>query len=480
MGGNRAKGAPAMSGEIRDECGVFGIVEHRDAWALTYRGLFSLQHRGQESAGIAWRVPAPRVSDTDIRVEKGMGLVAEVLGTRFPADAAEATTVIGHVRYSTSGGSTADNAQPLLAHTRFGPLALAHNGNLTNHRALRERLEQAGALFQTTSDSEVLAHLVARDASGTFHEALEKAARDMAGGFAYVMLTRAAMAGLRDPHGIRPLVLGQLDGSFVLASETCALDAIGADTLREVEPGELVVMDHAGLRSYWPWGRPREDAAFCAFEMVYFARPDSRFRGQTVHEARRAMGRQLAVQHPVLADVVVGVPDSSLPAAMGFAEAAGLPFDMGLVKNRYVGRSFIQPGQIARDAVVSQKLSAVRSVVAGKRVALVDDSLVRGTTSRHLVQLLRHAGARAVHMRIASPPYKRACHYGIDTSRDDELAAARYELDAIRDLTGADSLAYLSLEGLAASLGPGGWCFACFGDRYPVVPEHVETGGARL
>jgi amidophosphoribosyltransferase len=458
-----------MADEVRDECGVFGIFRHPDALDITYRGLFSLQHRGQESAGVAFW------SGDDIRVVKGMGLVADVLTDVRLAPYREAVTAIGHVRYSTTGESTAENAQPLLARTRFGPLALAHNGNLTNHLRVRGELEREGALFQTTSDSEVLAHLVARRPGAEAEEALRVAARELEGGFAYVLLTRHSMLGLRDPRGIRPLVLGRLDGAPVLASETCALDAVGAKTLREVEPGELVVVDGGGVRSLWPWAGSTMNPATCAFELVYFARPDSRMRGHTVHMARRALGRELAREHPAPADVVVGVPDSSLPAAMGFAEASGLPFDMGLVKNRYVGRSFIQPGQAQRDVAVSQKLAAVGAVVNGKRVALVDDSLVRGTTSRHLVQLLRQAGAREVHMRIASPPYKRACHYGIDTSRSQELAAARYDIDAIRALTGADSLAYLSVEGLERALGPGGWCLACFGAPYPVPVEEAVT-----
>jgi amidophosphoribosyltransferase len=459
-----------MAGEIRDECGVFGVYRHAEALAFTYRGLFSLQHRGQESAGVAfwW--------EDDIQVVKGMGLVADVLtpAALEPYHAAE--VAVGHVRYSTEGGSTADNAQPLLFRTRFGPLALAHNGNLTNHRGLRERLEAAGALFQTTSDSEVLAHLVARSGKSPFQGVVE-AAPLLEGGFAYLLLTPESLVGLRDPRGLRPLVLGELDGAPVLASETCALDAVGARLLREVEPGEAVEITDEGIRSAWPWGHDAFLPAVCAFELVYFARPDSRVGGLTVHDARRAMGRELAFEQPAPADVVIGVPDSSLPAAMGYAEAAGIPFDMGLVKNRYVGRSFIEPGQDQRDLAVAQKLYPVRSVVEGKRVALVDDSLVRGTTSRHLVQLLRRAGATAVHMRIASPPYKRPCHYGIDTSRSQELAASRHDVEAIRALVGADSLGYLSLAGLERALGRGGWCLACFGAPYPVPVEEVATHG---
>jgi amidophosphoribosyltransferase len=451
-----------VGGELREACGVFGVFGQPGAAPLTYRGLFALQHRGQESAGIAW------LESGDVRVSKGMGLVAEALDEG--ALPAAPDVAMGHVRYSTTGPSTAENAQPLVARTRFGPVALAHNGNLTNFFRLKARLEAEGAVFQTTSDSELLAHLVARRPETDVVDAVLAAVDALEGGFAYLLLLPRALIGVRDPHGIRPLVLGRLESAFVLASETCALDAVGADFLREVEPGELVVITDAGVRSVRrEAGRP----AFCVFELVYFARADSVFRGRTVHEARRAMGRQLAREHPVAADVVVGVPDSSLPAAMGYAEAAGLPFDFGLVKNRYVGRTFIAPGQTARELSVSQKLAAVRSVVAGRRVVLVDDSLVRGTTSRHLVQLLRRAGATAVHMRIASPPYKFACHYGIDTSRADELAAARWDLERIRREVGADSLAYLSVEGLERAVGTGGWCLACFGGGYPVPVEEV-------
>jgi amidophosphoribosyltransferase len=447
-----------MGDELREACGVYGVFGHPDAVMMTYQGLFALQHRGQEAAGMAF------VEGSEIELDKAPGLVTEVLDpARLPAGVVRA---IGHVRYSTEGPSTPDNVQPLLARTRFGPLALAHNGTLTNQRRLKAELERAGAVFQSTSDSEVLAHLVAHAAEGDWETAVQAAVRRLEGGFAYLILTPGALVGVRDPHGIRPLVLGERDGAPVLASETCALEATDARPVREIEPGEMVVIDERGMRSVHIW--TGSEPAFCSFEMIYFARPDSVFRGMSVHAARRALGRELAREHPAEADVVVGVPDSSLPAAMGYAEVAGLPLDLGLVKNRYVGRTFIQPSQTLRETGVSMKLAAVRSVVAGRRVVLVDDSLVRGTTSRHLVQLLRRAGALAVHMRIASPPYRRACHYGIDTSRAGELAAARSDVETIRREVGADSLAYLSEEGLARALGPGGWCMACFGLPYPV------------
>lgn len=457
-----------MSGELHDACGVYGVFQHPDALPMTYRGLFSLQHRGQEAAGMAyWH-------GGDVELQKAPGLVTEALHPeRLPAGV---STAIGHVRYSTEGGSTADNVQPLLARTRFGALALAHNGTLTNQRRLKAELEQAGAVFQSTSDSEVLAHLIAHASARDLESAVVSAVRRLEGGFAYLILTPTALMGVRDPHGIRPLVLGERDGAPVLASETCALDATDATWVREVEPGEMVIVDERGVRSVTLWDAGlRGEPAFCSFEMVYFARPDSVFRGTSVHAARRALGRELAREHPATADLVVAVPDSSLPAAMGYADVAGLPLDLGLVKNRYVGRTFIQPGQALRESGVIAKLAAVRSVVAGRRVVLVDDSLVRGTTSRHLVQLLRSAGATAVHMRIASPPYRRACHYGIDTSHAGELAAARLDVDSIRREVGADSLGYLSEEGLARALGLGGWCMACFGQPYPVPVEDEEA-----
>lgn len=457
----------ATLGELQDECGVYGIFDSAGALDLTYRGLFSLQHRGQESAGMAW------VGDGEVLVDKGMGLVTEALKKNWSEE--KAMRAIGHVRYSTTGSSSAINAQPLLARSRFGSFALAHNGNLTNHRVLREELEASGAIFQTTSDSEMLAHLIAREPADDVGQAVLAAVSKLEGGFAYIVLLPDRMIGIRDPHGIRPLVLGQRGDAYVLASETCAFDVTGAHSVREVEPGEMLTVDKDGMRSERPWaGEPSSSPAFCVFEMVYFARADSRFRDQSVHRARRAMGRELALEHPVDADIVVGVPDSSLPAAMGYAEALALPFDFGLVKNRYMGRTFITPGQDVREEGVSQKLAAVSSVVEGKRVVLVDDSLVRGTTARHLIQLLKRAGAEAVHMRIASPPYKLACHYGIDTSRAHELAAARLARDEIQHEVGADSLAYLSVEGLERAVGPGGWCMACFGAGYPVPIEERD------
>ncbi|MCY0880576.1 MAG: amidophosphoribosyltransferase, partial [Firmicutes bacterium] len=437
----------------------------------TYWGTFSLQHRGQESAGIAVLSP-----ERKILVNKGMGLVTEALNVREEKDRI-GTAALGHVRYSTTGESSIANAQPLLMHTRFGVLAIGQNGNVVNAGILRKNLQRMGAVFQSTTDSEVLGHLVAKSTAATLKEALLESLPLLQGGFAFTVLSDEGLYGARDPHGIRPLVLGRTDQKAgVLASETCALDAIGAQTVREVDPGELVLVNDAGVDStFYVDKDKRPKRALCAFEVIYFARPDSVMDGQSMHSGRRRLGQMLAEEAPAQADVVVGVPDSSLPAAMGFAEASGLPFDFGLVKNRYIARTFIAPNQTQREASVSLKVSAVKEVVAGKRVVLVDDSLVRGTTSRRIVQLLREAGAKEVHMRISSPPYTDPCYYGIDTSRAAELMARARSIEDITRQVGADSLAYLSVAGLEKALGPHGWCTACFGAGYPVpIPESED------
>jgi amidophosphoribosyltransferase len=456
-----------MTGDegLKEACGVFGIWRDPEAFRKAYWGAFSLQHRGQESAGVAV------LDGGRIHVAKGMGLLQDAVkgeALNTPGNAA-----ISHVRYSTSGESNAMNAQPLLMHTRFGPLALAHNGNLVNHQSLRRELEGEGAIFQGTSDSEVLAHLLARSPHEDFLEALQEAARRLQGGFAFVVLSERGVFGIRDPLGIRPLVLGRTaDGAWTLASETCALDMVGARWVRDIDPGELVQLSDAGVASERFHEQAQERA--CAFEVIYFARPDSFYQGQSMHMKRRLLGQKLAEEAPAEADVVVGVPDSSLPAAMGYAEASQLPFDFGLVKNRYIARTFIAPDADLRSKGVQLKLSAVKEVVAGRRVALIDASLVRGTTSRHIVRLLRGAGAKEVHMRIASPPYLEPCHYGIDTSRAGELAARHMTIAELASTVGADSLAFLSPEGLMAALGSDRWCLACFGRGYPVPLEEGE------
>jgi len=454
--------------ELHEECGVFGIYNDPEAVSETYWGIFSQQHRGQESAGIA-----VVGEDHLIAVRKGMGLVTEVLNPVL-SELPRGRAAIGHVRYSTTGESEAFNAQPLLMHTRFGPIALAHNGNVVNARALRDHLEEEGAVFQGTSDSEILAHLIAKSSKDSMVEALAEAVSMLLGGYAFVVLHASGLFAVRDPHGIRPLVLGRSKSGqgYVLASETCALDIVGAEYMHDIDPGELVAIGPKGMeRRRVGEALPIRD---CAFESVYFARADSQIRGESAQMARRRLGRVLAKEAPVDADVVVGVPDSSLPHAMGYAEASHIPFDFGLVKNRYIGRTFILPKQSDRTRQVQLKLSSVVEVVDGKRVVLVDDSLVRGTNSRYLIQLLRRSGATEVHMRIASPPYTDPCYYGIDTSRAAELAARTKSVEEIRQMVGADSLAYLSLDGLRAGLKDEGWCLACFGGGYPVVPANTK------
>ncbi len=452
-----------MMGELHEECGVFGIWGDSAAARKAYWGTFSLQHRGQESGGIAV------MSNGRLTVEKGMGLLQDAVQLSRLADQ-EGAAAIGHVRYSTTGESAEVNAQPLLMHTRFGPLALAHNGNLVNHDRLRRELETEGAIFQGTSDSEVLAHLLARSSQVSFLDALIDAGRQLKGGFAFVLLTPDGLYGLRDPHGIRPMVMGRTpEGAWVLASETCALDMVEAVWLRDVRPGELVRITDRGMESHTFSESAGTQA--CAFEVIYFSRPDSQIEGQSMHLKRRLLGKRLAEEAPAPADVVVGVPDSSLPAAMGYAEASGIPFDFGLVKNRYIARTFIAPKAEMRAQGVQLKLSAVREVVEGRRVVLIDDSLVRGTTSRHIIRLLRRAGAKEVHMRIASPPYLEPCHYGIDTSRAGELAARNLTVKELADMVGADSLEFLSPDGLVQAMGHNQLCMACFGKGYPVPIE---------
>lgn len=449
--------------ELREECGIFGAFAVDHAPVLAYYGLYALQHRGQESAGIAY------VTERGVESLKGMGLVGEVF------DMAEVSSwrsaaAIGHVRYPTFGSSNYANAQPLVVQIRQGPLALGHNGQLVNAVALRLALEEEGAIFQTDSDSEVIAHLIARAKAKDMRAAFAEALPRLSGSYALVALTNAALFGARDPNGIRPLSLGRLNGGWLLASETCAFDACGAEFVRDIEPGEMVTITaDGGLESYRfaPAGQP----ALCSFEYIYFARPDSDIQGKNVHMVRKELGRRLARDFPVDADIVVGVPDSSTSAAIGYAEEAGLPNEIGLIKNRYIARTFIQPTQAGREFAVRLKLNPLRRVVDGQRVVLVDDSIVRGTTSKHIVRLLRGAGAREVHLRITSPPYRCPCYYGIDTSSSAELIAASHDVEAICRAVGADSLAYQTVEGLEAALGyePDQTCLACFLGNYVVA-----------
>ena len=449
------------SDRFREECGVFGIYGHPDAANLTYLGLYALQHRGQEAGGIAaW-------NGRRIGVEKGMGYVADLFNetrlARLPGRSA-----VGHVRYSTAGGSLLENAQPIVYNTNKGPLAVAHNGNLVNADEIRAELEEEGSIFTTTSDTEVLLHLMARSRAESLVEALRDTLGRVRGAYSLVLLAGEKVLAARDPQGFRPLTIGRLGDAWVIASETCAFDLIDAEPVRDVEPGEIVILDAGGVASSsFAMGRR---TAFCVFEHVYFARPDSTVFHRSVAESRRAFGRRLAREHAVPADVVVPVPDSGVFAALGYAEESGIPYGMGLVRNHYVGRTFIEPKQSIRNFGVKVKLNPVRSVVGGKRVVLVDDSIVRGTTSKKLVRLLKAAGAVEVHMRISSPPTTNPCHYGIDTPRRKELIAATHELEEIRTFIEADTLGYLSLEGMLQAFGKGEGeaCAACFSGRYPV------------
>ena len=465
--------------KLREECGVFGMYDFdgNDVAQTIYYGLFALQHRGQESCGIA-------VSDTEgpkgkAAVHKGMGLCNEVF-TPEVLEGLRGNIGVGHVRYSTAGSSTRENAQPLVLNYVKGILGLAHNGNLTNCPTLRRELESQGAIFRSNSDTEVLMHLIRRSSKPTFMDKLKEALNTVHGGFAYLLMTEDAMIGALDPNGFRPLSLGKMkNGAYVLASETCALDVVGAELVRNIRPGEIVVVNDHGYKIVQYTNNTQ--LAICSMEYIYFARPDSDIYGVNVHSARKRMGARLAAESPVEADMVIGVPNSSLSAASGYAEAAGLPNEMGLIKNQYVARTFIQPTQELREQGVRMKLSAVRSVVKGKRVIVIDDSIVRGTTSKRIVQLLKEAGAAEVHMRISSPPLKYPCFYGIDISTTKELIAAKMSVEEIREYIGADSLAYLSLDGLVESIGLnadapyGGLCVAYFNGDYPTALDDYET-----
>ena len=448
---------------IYEECGVFGTWgTGQDAAPLTVIGLIALQHRGQESAGICWP------QENELRQKRGMGLVDDVF-RGFDLGTIKAEAAIGHVRYSTSGQSTVVNAQPLVFTGRLGSMAIAHNGNLVNAPTIRKQLEQQGSIFQTSSDTEVIAHLLARSTTSDLDNALTSALGQVRGAYALLILTPTRLLAVRDPHGIRPLVLGRLEGGWVVASETCALDTVGAKFIREIEPGEMVSISKDGLESV-PLFPPKKQA-FCIFEYIYFARPDSVFAGSNVHIVRREMGRALAREAPAEADIVVGVPDSSLSAAAGYAEVSGLPYETGLIRNRYLGRTFILPSQAQRARGVALKMNPIRGVIEGKRVVLVDDSLVRGTTSRRIVKMLRDAGASEVHLRIASPPVMHGCGLGIDTK--DELVASRMSLAEIAEFAGADSLAYLSAKSMAKATGleSGSMCLGCFEGNHPVRRE---------
>ncbi|PAE23611.1 MULTISPECIES: amidophosphoribosyltransferase [Bacillaceae] len=451
-----------MLAEIRglnEECGVFGIWGHQDASQITYYGLHSLQHRGQEGTGMV-------VTDgKKLKGMKGEGLVTEI----FTADAMkelEGKAAIGHVRYATAGGGGYENVQPLLFNSQSGSLALCHNGNLVNATALKHQLEGQGSIFQTSSDTEVLAHLIKRAGFSSLKDRVKNALSMIKGAYAFLIMTETELMVALDPNGMRPLSLGKIGDAYAVASETCAFDVVGAEYIRDILPGELLIIDDNGFRS--EMFAMASNIAMCTMEYVYFSRPDSNINGINVHTARKNLGKQLALEVPIEGDVVTGVPDSSISVAIGYAEASGIPYEMGLIKNRYVGRTFIQPSQSLREQGVKMKLSPVRGVVEGKRVIMVDDSIVRGTTSRRIVTMLKEAGATEVHVLISSPPIKNPCFYGIDTSTKEELIAGNHSVEEIREIIGADTLTFLSTEGMVKAIGrKDGQCLACFTGQYP-------------
>lgn len=452
--------------KLKEECGVFGIFGNAEASNLTYLGLHALQHRGQESAGIV-------TSDgVNLHNHRQMGLVSDIFTedilSRLPG-----TNAIGHVRYSTTGSSQDKNMQPIVINYFRGALAIAHNGNLTNARTLREELEGEGAIFQSTTDTEVIVHLIAKSKEEVLVRRIIESLTRCKGAYSLLFLTPEALIAVRDPYGFRPLVMGKLGDSPVFASETCAFDLIEAEYVREVEPGEIIVVTQDGVESFKPFGEMPH--AHCVFEYIYFARPDSFLTGRNVYQVRKALGKQLAIEHPAEADIVVAVPDSGVPAAIGFSEQLGLPLELGLLRSHYVGRTFIEPQQSIRNFGVRLKLNAIREVLNGKRVVIIDDSIVRGTTSRKIVKMIRAAGATEVHMRISSPPTKFSCYYGIDTPLKEELIANSLEIDEIRKYITSDSLGYLSLEGVMKAVDETkrrengeSFCSACFSGRYPV------------
>jgi len=454
---------------FHDECGVFGVHGHPEASKITYLGLYALQHRGQESTGIV------SVEGGEHRVHRAMGLVADTFNeqslARLPGRHA-----IGHVRYSTAGGSQMRNAQPFCATTDEGPVSIAHNGNLVNAPAIRRELEGRGAIFSTTADSEVIVQLLARSRERSIEERLIDALSRVKGAFSIVVQTADQLIAARDPNGFRPLSLGRLDGAWIVASETCALDLIGATFERDIDPGEVVVIRRGRLRRLRPFHTPPRET-FCIFEYIYFARPDSNLNGHNVYRFRKELGRVLAREHPVAADLVVPVLDSGNTAALGYAEESGVPYEQAMIRNHYVRRTFIEPAQSIRHFGVKVKHNAVSEMLAGKRVVLVDDSIVRGTTLIKLVTMLRNAGAVEVHLRISSPPTVGPCHYGIDTPTQEELIAHRHSPEEICRIIGADSLGYLSLEGLrrCGETLKIGTCDACFSNEYPVAVEAEEA-----
>ena len=451
-----------MDDSVKHSCGLFGIYGHRDAARLTYLGLYSLQHRGEEAAGIV-------TFDSKImRTHKGMGLVSEVF-TEATLHGLPGRMAIGHTRYSTTGSSTLKNSQPLVVTYAKGSIAVAHNGNLVNAFELRRQLEAQGSIFQTTVDSEIILHLLARATNAAFEDDVVECLRKLSGAFTLIFLTERELIGCRDPKGFRPLCIGRLNKAYVLASETCALDLIGAKFVREVRPGEIVLIGASGLRSLQPFKDESHTPSHCLFEHVYFSRPDSIIFGESVQEVRVRLGRQLAREYPVEADLVMPIPDSGNFADLGYSLESNIPFTLGMIRNHYVGRTFIQPAQEIRDLKVRVKFNPVKEIITGKRIIIVDDSIVRGTTTRARVKSLREAGAKAIHLRVSCPPTKFACFYGIDFPTKKELIANNFSLEEIRKFIGVETLGYLSLEGLLKAVGkPSDYCTACWSGTYPI------------
>lgn len=453
----------------RESCGIFGICDHPEAAPLTYFGLYALQHRGQESAGIA------TIRGDSIVAHKGMGLVSDVFEMSHLQEL-EGRSAVGHVRYSTTGSSVLVNAQPFLVRHRKKSYAVAHNGNIVNAHILKDELEESGSIFQTTMDSEIFLHLFVKNLEHGFEQALVNSVSRLQGAFSFVMLTsRGEIIGIKDPYGFRPLCLGKLNGNYVLASETCAFDLVEAEFVRELDPGEIVIIGPQGIKSIKT--SPAPQRAFCIFEFIYFARPDSTFYGKNVYLTRKAHGRRLAKEAPVEADFVMPFPDSGTYAALGYSEASGIPFEMGMIRNHYVGRTFIQPTQSMRDFGVRIKLNPVKNLLKGKDIIIIEDSIIRGTTVRTRVKALRKLGVRKVHMRVSGPPHRFPCHYGIDFSTRGELIAASKTVDELRDYLGLDSLYYLSIDGLLQATEinnpENNFCKACFDGCYPVMFDKI-------
>ena len=460
---------------IHDQCGIFGAFNNKTASDLTYFGLYALQHRGQESAGIV------SCDDGKFHLHKGMGEVSEVFSDKAHLDRLVGNMAIGHNRYSTTGASSLINIQPFIITNRNEQLAIAHNGNLTNAYELRQKLDAAGSIFQTTSDSEIILHLIAKSKAPKRIDRIASALRTVKGAYSLVFLTENSIIATRDPNGFKPLCIGQLKDSYFVTSETCALDIIGAKYVRDVEPGELIEINSKGIKSYFP--HPKKDIkhSFCIFEFIYFSRPDSKIYGENVDKVRRRLGRQLAKEHPVDADIVIGIPDSANTATLGYSEESGIKFEIGLIRNHYVGRTFIDPQQKIRDLDVKVKFNPVKGVLKGKRVIVVDDSIVRGTTCKKLVKLIRDAGAKEVHFRVSSPPIISPCFFGIDMPTKSELIGANYSVEEIEKLLGVDSLRYLSLEGMLSmpSLPNTTFCSGCFTGKYPLKTPQAN-GKQRL